>query len=91
MIKGKFRRGFNVSYDPKFLFSCDFISIPYSEAAQAFGLLSTSSFFLILFSVPASFFPSDFSDSGWRMAWFGIGSWLREIPFGSGSLRIVSA
>ena len=27
-----------LSYDPKFLFSCDFISIPYSEAGTAFGL-----------------------------------------------------
>lgn len=68
MIKGKFRRGFNVSYDPKFLFSCDFISIPYSEAAQAFGLLSTSFFFSFCFLCRLLFFPPTFRtlDGVWR-------------------------
>lgn len=54
MIKGKFRRGFNVFYDPKFLFSCDFISIPYSEAGTGVRLLVST--FLLMFSLPASFF-----------------------------------
>lgn len=55
MIKGKFRRGFNVFYDPKFLFSCDFISIPYSEAGT--GVWTTCfNFLFVLFCVPASLF-----------------------------------
>lgn len=90
MIKGKFRRGFNVSYDPKFLFSCDFISIPYSEAGT--GVRTTFNFFFSHFVLCAGFFfsPPDFRtlDGVWRG--LGFGSWLWEIPFGSGSLRIVS-
>lgn len=63
-----------------------------ARPARAFGLL-VSTFCLFYFVCQLLFFyfpPSDFSDSGWRMAWFGIGSWLWEIPFGSGSLRNVS-
>lgn len=88
MTKGK-SSGFNVSYDPKFLFSCDFISIPCSEGAQAFGLrVSTFQTFLCrLFLFLFNFLR--LSDSKWRMAWLGTGYWLWEIPLvGSGSLRI---
>lgn len=69
------------------------ISFRYLTArrARAFRLLVST--FLFMFSLPTSlfFFPPTFSGCGWRMAWFGIGSRLWEIPLGSGSLRIVSA
>lgn len=69
------------------------ISFRYLTArrARAFGLLVSTFFFDVFCAGFSFFFPSDFSDCGWRMAWFGIGSWLWEIPLGSGSLRIVSA
>ena len=74
MIKGKFRRGFNVFYDPKFLFSCDFISIPYSEAGT--GVRTTCfNFSFYVFCAGFSFFsPPTFRavDGVWR----GLGSVL---------------
>lgn len=74
MIKGEFRRGFNVFYDPKFLFSCDFISIPYSEAGT--GVSTTCfNFSFYVFSVGFSFFfPSDFF--GLWMAYGVVRDWF---------------